>query len=149
MKTKFNQILFSSTPREVDETSISNIEKTTSEINEEGKIENKENPKIIKTINVISSKVDKQVFFDVIDKIKDEETQRNYLQNLKNLILTENSNKTQEIKLTQYLMDEIFNRFKKIQDSITIEDLKEQIQEVKKQIDQLKQENEQIKQENE
>ena len=74
MKTKFNQILFSSTPREVDETSISKIEKTTSEINEKRKIENKENPKIIKTINVISSKVDKQVFFDVIDKIKDEET---------------------------------------------------------------------------
>ena len=46
-------------------------------------------------------------------------------------------------------MDEIFNRFKKIQKPITIEDLKEQIQEVKKQIDQLKQENEQIKQENE
>ena len=32
-----------------------------------------------KTINVISSKVDKQIFFDVIDKIQDEETQRNYL----------------------------------------------------------------------
>ena len=42
-------------------------------------------------------------------------------------------------------MDEIFNRFKKIQDSITIEDLKEEIQEIKKQIDQLKQENEQIR----
>ena len=38
-------------------------EKTTREINEEEKIENKEKPKIIKTINVISSKVDKQVFF--------------------------------------------------------------------------------------
>ena len=36
------------------------IEKTRSEINEERKIEN---PKIIKTINVISSKIDKQVFF--------------------------------------------------------------------------------------
>ena len=56
------------------------IEKTRSEINEERKIEN---PKIIKTINVISSKVDKQIFFDVIDKIQDEKTQRNYLQNLK------------------------------------------------------------------
>ena len=36
----------------------------------------------------------------------------------------ENSNKTQEIKPTQYSMDEIFNRFKKIQKPITIEDLK-------------------------
>ena len=61
--------------------------------------------KIIKTINVISSKVDKQVFFDVIDKIQDEETQINYLQNLKNLILMENSNKTQEIRPTQYSID--------------------------------------------
>ena len=59
----------------------------------------------------------------------------------------ENSNKTQEIKPTQYLMDEIFNRFKKIQRPITIEDLKEEIKKIKKQIDQLKQENEQIKQE--
>ena len=42
-------------------------------------------------------------------------------------------------------MDEVFNIFKKIQDSITIEDLKEEIQEIKKQIDQLKQENEQIR----
>ena len=48
----------------------------------------------------------------------------------------ENSNKTQEIKPTQYSMDEIFNRFKKIQKPITIEDLKEEIQEIKKQIDQ-------------
>ena len=46
-------------------------------------------------------------------------------------------------------MDEIFNRLKKIQKYIIIEDLKEEIQEIKKQIDQLKQENEQIKQENE
>ena len=60
----------------------------TSEINKVQKIENKEKPKIIKTINVISSKIDKQIFFDVINKIKDKETQRNYLQNLKNLILT-------------------------------------------------------------
>ena len=81
--------------------------------------------------------------------MKDEETQRNYLQNLKNLILMENSNKTQEIKPTQYLMDAIFNRFKNIQKPITIEDLKEEIQEIKKQIDQLKQENGQIKQKNE
>ena len=42
----------------------------------------------------------------------DEETQRNHLQNFKNLILMENSNKTQDIKPTQYSMDEIFNRFK-------------------------------------
>ena len=61
----------------------------------------------------------------------------------------ENSNKTQEIRLAQYLMDEIFNRLKNIQMLIIIEDLKEEIQEIKKQIDQLKQENEQIKQENE
>ena len=65
------------------------------------KIENKEKTKLIKTINVISSKVNKQIFFDVVDKIQDEETQRNYLQNLKNLIITEDSNKIQ-IKPTQY-----------------------------------------------
>ena len=40
-------------------------EKTIKEINEIQKIENKEKTK---TINVISSKVDKQIFFDVIDK---------------------------------------------------------------------------------
>ena len=39
----------------------------------------------------------------------------------------ENSNKTQEIKSTQYSMDEIFNKLKKIQNPITIEDLKEEI----------------------
>ena len=61
----------------------------------------------------------------------------------------ENSNKTEEIKPTQYSMDEIFNRFKKIQKPITIEDLQEEIQKIKKQIDQLKQENKQIKLENE
>ena len=50
------------------------------------KIENKEKNKIIKTINSISSKVDKQAFFfNVIDKINDEEKQRNYLQNLKKM----------------------------------------------------------------
>ena len=101
---------------------------------ETNKTENNNSTKInkSKTINIISSKVDKQVFFDVIDKIKDEETQRNYLKNLKNLILTENLNKTQEIRLTQYSMDEIFNRIKKIQKPITIEDLKDEIQEIKK-----------------
>ena len=58
-------------------TSTLKIEKTQSEINEVQKIENKEKIKIIKTINVISSKVDKQVFFFyVIDKIKAEETQK-------------------------------------------------------------------------
>ena len=60
----------SSAPREVDETSTSKIEKTTREINEVQKLENKEKTKIIKTTNVISSKVDKQIFFDVIDKEK-------------------------------------------------------------------------------
>ena len=49
------------------------------EINKIPKVENKEKTKLIKTINVISSKVDKQIFFDVVDKIQDEETQRNYL----------------------------------------------------------------------
>ena len=59
----------------------------------------------------------------------------------------ENSNKTQEIKPTQYSMDEIFNRLKKTQKPITIEDLKKEIQKIKKiQIDQLKQESEQKKQ---
>ena len=58
-------------------------EKATREINETPKVENKEKTKIFKTINVISSKVDKQVFFDVVDKIQDEETQKNYLQNFK------------------------------------------------------------------
>ena len=52
---------------------------------------------------------------------------RNYLQKLKNLILKKKSNKTQEIRLAQYSMDEIFNKFKKIQKLITIEDLKEEI----------------------
>ena len=89
-------------------------EKTTREINEEEKIENKEKPKIIKTINVISSKVDKQVFFFwCYRQIKSWRNTKNYLQNLKNLILIENSNKTQEVKPTQYSIDEIFNRLKK------------------------------------
>ena len=60
----------SSAPREVDETSTSKIEKTTSEINEVQKLENIKIKNKIKTINVISSKVDKQIFFDVIDKEK-------------------------------------------------------------------------------
>ena len=72
--------MFSSTPREVEETSTSTltskIEKTKSEINEVQKLENKKIKNKIKTINVISSKVDKQVFFYVIDKINDEETQK-------------------------------------------------------------------------
>ena len=63
--------MFSSTPGEVKVSKIE--EKTIKEINEIQKIENKEK---IKTINVISSKVDKQVFFYVIDKINDEETQK-------------------------------------------------------------------------
>ena len=125
--------MFSSAPGEVEETSKIE-EKTRSEINE---IENKEKTKLIKTINVISSKVDKQIFFDVIDKIQDEETQRNYLKNLKNLILNEDSNKIQ-IKPTQYSMDEIYNRFKKTQRPITIKDLEEEIKEIKIQINQLK-----------
>ena len=37
----------------------------------------------------------------------------------KKIILTENSNKTEEIKPTQYSMDEIYNRFKKTQRPIT------------------------------
>ena len=60
--------------------------------------------------------------FDVVSP-QDEEIQRNYLQNLKNLILTENPNKTQDIKPNQYSMDEIYNRFKKTQRPITIKDL--------------------------
>ena len=59
--------MFSSAPGEVEETSIATksttkIEKPR-EINETPKVENKEKTKIFKTINVISSKVDKQVFF--------------------------------------------------------------------------------------
>ena len=89
--------MFSSAPGEVEETSTATksttkIEKPR-EINETPKVENKEKTKLIKTINVISSKVDKQIFFDVVDKIQDEETQRDYLQNFQNLILTEDSNK--------------------------------------------------------
>ena len=38
------------------------------------KIQNKN-----KIINMLSSKVDKQIFFDIVDKIQDEEAQRNYL----------------------------------------------------------------------
>ena len=105
-----------------------------------------ENPREIKKISVISSKVDKQIFFDVVDKIQDEEIQRTYLQNLKNLILTENPNKTQDIKPNQYSIDEIYNRFKKTQRPITIKDLEE---EIKSQINQIKLDNEQIKLENE
>ena len=60
------------------ETSTTTKTENQIEINETSKIENK-----IKKINVISSKVDKQIFFDVVDKIQDEEIQRNYLQNLK------------------------------------------------------------------
>ena len=63
--------------------------KTSTETSKTTKIENSRK---IKKINVISSKVDKQIFFDVVDKIQDEETQRDYLQNLKNLILMEDSN---------------------------------------------------------
>ena len=124
--------MFSSAPGKVEESKIE--EKTIKEINEIPKIENKEKTK---TINVISSKVDKQIFFDVVDKIQDEETQRNYLKILKNLILNEDSNKIQ-IKPTQYSMDEIYNRFKKTQRPITIKDLEE---EIKTQINQLKLEN--------
>ena len=36
-------------------------------------------------------------------------------------------------------MDEIFTRFKKTQNIITIQDLKDEIQEIKKKINQLKQ----------
>ena len=78
----------------MEETSTTTKIEKPREINETPKIENKEKIKLIKTINVISSKVDKQIFFDVVDKIQDEEIQRNYLQNFKNLIFTENSNKT-------------------------------------------------------
>ena len=49
-----------------------------------------------------------------------------------------NTNKTQEIIPTQCYMDEIFNRFKKIQKPINIEDLKDEIQEIRKEIEQLK-----------
>ena len=80
-----------------------------------------------------------------MDKIQDEETQRNYL---KILILNEDSNKIQ-IKLTKYSMNEIYNRFKKTRRPITIKDLEEEIKEIKIQINQLKLENEQIKIENE
>ena len=94
--------MFSSAPGKVEESKIE--EKTIKEINEIQKIENKEKTK---TINVISSKVDKQIFFDIVDKIQDEETQRNYL---KNLILNEDSNKIQ-IKPTQYSMNETYTVF--------------------------------------
>ena len=100
--------MFSFAPGKVKESKIEKKKKE-KEINEIPKIENKEKTK---TINVISSKVDKQIFFAVVDKIQDEETQRNYLKNFKNLILNEDSNKIQ-IKPTQYSMDEIYNRFKK------------------------------------
>ena len=58
--TKFNQILFSSAPGEVEETSTSTkstttskIKKATREFNETPKVENKEKTKIIKTTNVM------------------------------------------------------------------------------------------------
>ena len=70
--------MFSSAPGEVEETSIATksttkIEKPR-EINETPKAENKEKTKLIKTINVISSKVDKQIFFYVVDIKKHKET---------------------------------------------------------------------------
>ena len=104
--------MFSSAPGGVEETSTTTKIEKPREINETLKVENKEKTKLIKTINVISSKVDKQIFFDVVDKIQDEETQRNYLKNFKNLLITEDSNKIQ-IKPTQYSIDEIYHRFKK------------------------------------
>ena len=66
--------------KEKSEQNKKNKKKNSTEIN---KIQNKN-----KTINIISSKVDKQIFFHIIDKIDDEETQIKYLQNLKSLILT-------------------------------------------------------------
>ena len=81
------------TPSTSTSTSTSKIEKKTSEINEIQKIKNKEENKI-KTINVISLEVDKQVLFWCHRQINDEEAQRNYLQNLKKI----NSRKIQ-IKL--------------------------------------------------
>ena len=63
--------MFSSAPGEVEEAKIE--EKTIKEINEIQKIEKK---KKTKTINLISSKVNKQIFFDAVDKIQDEETQK-------------------------------------------------------------------------
>ena len=83
-------------------TLTSKIEKTKSEINEVQKLENKKIKNKIKTINVISSKVDKQVFFLCYRQNKWwGNTKKNYLQNLKNLIATENPNKPQE-NLTSY-----------------------------------------------
>ena len=61
--------MFSSASGEVEEAKIE--EKIIKEINEIQKIENKEKTK---TINVISSKVDKQIFFYVVDMKKHKET---------------------------------------------------------------------------
>ena len=53
---------------------IENKETNKLENNNSTKIQNK-----IKIINILSSKVDKQAFFDVIDKIDYEKTQKQYL----------------------------------------------------------------------
>ena len=58
--TKFNQILFSSAPGEVEDTQTKTETKTKTKTSiETSKPTKIENPKEIKKINVISSKVDK------------------------------------------------------------------------------------------
>ena len=53
---------FQSAPKTSTKTKTTKIE-IPREINETSKVENKEKTKLIKTINVVSSKVDKQIFF--------------------------------------------------------------------------------------
>ena len=89
------------------------------------------------------------MFFDVIDKIDDDETQRKYLQNLKKLILTENSNKLKRLNQLNILWMKFLINSKGFKGLWILKILKKKYKKWRKQIEQLKQENEQIKQENE
>ena len=89
------------------------------------------------------------MFFDVIDKIDDDETQRKYLQNLKKLILTENSNKLKRLNQLNILWMKFLINSKGFKSLWILKIWKKKYKKWKKQIEQLKQENEQIKQENE
>ena len=67
-------------------------------------------------MNMISSKVDKQIFFWCYRQNRWWRDGK-YLQNLTNLIFTENTNKTQEIRPTQYSMMKYLIDLKKLKNS--------------------------------
>ena len=67
-------------------------------------------------MNMISSKVDKQIFFWCYRQNRWWRDKK-YLQNLTNLIFTENTNKTQEIRPTQYSTTKYLMDLKKFKNS--------------------------------